>query len=176
MSAVSDIMRRNPHLLPVNFHESQFIQHLSASWNQFGLFRLPEVKNKVKEVVPIEELEAKCTEILVQLNLSLSKSGDSDQSDYSKEDAFFQCLLEWFKHDFFRWFDKGFCEKCQTNMAIAGRDQPTLEETSWLASMVEVYQCEKCKAVERFPRYNHPLKLLETRKGTIYQIKIYWLI
>lgn len=163
MSIISEIIQRDARLVPFNSHESQFVQHLSASLNQFSLYKLPEVRKKVKEVVPIQELEEKCAEILVQLNLSLSEQ--NDQSSYSKEDAFFQCLLEWFKHDFFKWFDKAFCEKCQIKMTAVGYSQPSLDERMWLASQVEVYMCEKCKTIERFPRYNHPLKLLDTRKG-----------
>ena len=35
-----------------------------------------------------------------------------------------------------------------------------------LAGVVEVYQCQSgCGAVTRFPRYNHPRKLLESRQG-----------
>jgi peptide-N4-(N-acetyl-beta-glucosaminyl)asparagine amidase len=40
-----------------------------------------------------------------------------------------------------------------------------MSESRWGASQVEVYDCTSCHAKTRFPRYNHPLKLLETRKG-----------
>jgi len=35
----------------------------------------------------------------------------------------------------------------------------------WEASRVELYQCDFCGRMTRFPRYNHPGKLLDTRKG-----------
>lgn len=39
------------------------------------------------------------------------------------------------------------------------------EELYYGASRVELYECTSCHAEFRFPRYNHPLKLLETRTG-----------
>lgn len=34
-----------------------------------------------------------------------------------------------------------------------------------LASIVEIYKCKLCSSIVRFPRYNDPKKLLETRSG-----------
>ncbi|KAL6989508.1 Peptide-N(4)-(N-acetyl-beta-glucosaminyl)asparagine amidase, variant 2 [Sarracenia purpurea var. burkii] len=38
-------------------------------------------------------------------------------------------------------------------------------ETLYGASRVELYRCNVCSRITRFPRYNDPLKLLETRRG-----------
>jgi peptide-N4-(N-acetyl-beta-glucosaminyl)asparagine amidase len=46
-----------------------------------------------------------------------------------------------------------------------GRATPNAEEIKWEASVIEVYNCPLCFTVTRFPRYNHPGKLLETRGG-----------
>lgn len=46
-----------------------------------------------------------------------------------------------------------------------GAQQPTPEEREHDASRTEVYRCAACQAVTRFPRYNDPGKLLETRCG-----------
>lgn len=37
------------------------------------------------------------------------------------------------------------------------------EEQKWGAYHVEIYKCQKCDTNVRFPRYNDPVKLLETR-------------
>ena len=50
-------------------------------------------------------------------------------------------------------------------MVSIGADMPSEEEKKWLASRTEVYQCIDCDLIERFPRYNSPYKLLETRTG-----------
>ncbi|VDO24385.1 unnamed protein product [Brugia timori] len=41
----------------------------------------------------------------------------------------------------------------------------TEEERKWAAYRIEVYKCRKCDTNIRFPRYNNPVKLLETRCG-----------
>ena len=38
--------------------------------------------------------------------------------------------------------------------------QPTPEEAFWGAGNVESYKCQNCGKKTRFPRYNHPAKLL----------------
>lgn len=42
---------------------------------------------------------------------------------------------------------------------------PNREEMAWECSRVEVYVCSECHNPTRFPRYNNPRKVLETRKG-----------
>lgn len=174
MSSVRDIIRRSPRLRPRNPQEIQFIHHLSTYWDGFRLCKEDAVLRKALSVVPIEEMEAKCVEKLAQLASDSGEGSTSSQSSssekFDKNDIFFQLLLEWFKKDFFKWFDCGFCENCQQKMTFRSRQQPNQEELVWLASTVEVYQCSKCETFERFPRYNHPLKLLETRKGTVLSI------
>ncbi|VDO30357.1 unnamed protein product [Onchocerca flexuosa] len=76
-------------------------------------------------------------------------------------------LLNWFKTDFFVWTDVPKCELCGQNAEKSEEVQgdPTQEEQEWGACRVEVYKCQKCNTNVRFPRYNDPVKLLETRCG-----------
>lgn len=48
---------------------------------------------------------------------------------------------------------------------IVGGAAPTPEERAGQAGRVEVYKCNECPRQTRFPRYNDPGKLLETRRG-----------
>ncbi|VDL69876.1 unnamed protein product [Nippostrongylus brasiliensis] len=77
-----------------------------------------------------------------------------------------KALLHWFKNDFFSWCDSPICEVCfkQTPKGKGLKGTPTPEEKESGADRVEVYCCT-CGAEVRFPRYNDPAKLLETRKG-----------
>lgn len=61
---------------------------------------------------------------------------------------------------FFHWLNKPHCADCGTETEHKGGAHPTDEERLWLAGMVEVYRCPNCGKDERFPRYNHPQKLL----------------
>uniref|UniRef100_A0A1I8EU02 Peptide-N(4)-(N-acetyl-beta-glucosaminyl)asparagine amidase n=1 Tax=Wuchereria bancrofti TaxID=6293 RepID=A0A1I8EU02_WUCBA len=75
-------------------------------------------------------------------------------------------LLNWFKTDFFMWTDIPKCELCGQNAEQSKEEfSPTEEERKWAAYRVEVYKCRKCDTNIRFPRYNNPVKLLETRCG-----------
>ena len=50
-------------------------------------------------------------------------------------------------------------------ITFLGNLAPSSEERAWWASRVEGYRCPACDTALRFPRYNHPEKLLETRTG-----------
>ena len=74
-------------------------------------------------------------------------------------------LLHWFKSSFFSWVDCPKCEACHAETTRRGNISPTPEDLKWGGNRVEIYQCSKCSHVTRFVRYNHPGKLLETRRG-----------
>eukprot|EP00752_Nemacystus_decipiens_P003103 g2874.t1 len=87
---------------------------------------------------------------------------------FSEEEGLARALLSWFKKDFFKWTNKPPCSACGArggNMQGKGECSPTPEEASAKASRVELYVCKDCGAETRFPRYNDPAKLLETRNG-----------
>ena len=52
------------------------------------------------------------------------------------------------------------CSTCGSLTSAIGSVQPTPEELKWGAGRVEGYRCNQCQRQVRFPRYNHPQKLL----------------
>ncbi|AQZ10960.1 PNG1 (YPL096W) [Zygosaccharomyces parabailii] len=78
-------------------------------------------------------------------------------------------LLRYFKRDFFKWCDKPDCDNCgpgsSKNQESAGVVGPNADESKYDCGVVELYKCKNCGTITRFPRYNDPIKLLETRKG-----------
>lgn len=46
-----------------------------------------------------------------------------------------------------------------------GPEVPTVEDRENHAARIESYKCWTCNVITRFPRYNHPMKLFETRTG-----------
>lgn len=76
-------------------------------------------------------------------------------------------LLRWFKTEFFSWVDIPKCDSCQTVPSKDTRTRGSVlpVERRFDAHDVEVYNCSSCSTTVRFPRYNDPTKLLETRKG-----------
>ncbi|CAF4698448.1 unnamed protein product, partial [Rotaria sp. Silwood2] len=89
-----------------------------------------------------------------------------NQTDIDKRDLLLLELLKWFKEEFFSWFDRPNCDRCQKLMNFFQYVQPTREEREQGdAHKVELYKCSTCSSQYRFPRFNAPLKLLETRCG-----------
>lgn len=98
----------------------------------------------------------------------LEKEGKSNSSDYT--DRLVKQLLKWYKEEFFKWVDKPECPKCgnteQDKIQRVWGGRPHLKEHfEGQATIVEQYQCQKCKNIIEFPRYNKASKLLETRRG-----------
>lgn len=83
----------------------------------------------------------------------------------SLEDCSLLELMFWFKNEFFKWFHVPDCSSCGRTLTSVGMDVARPEELIWGAGRVENYRCGSCNSEVRFPRYNHPLKLLETRIG-----------
>ena len=75
-------------------------------------------------------------------------------------------LTEWFKTSFFQWVDSPGCDYCGGRTASQGAAvPPNEEERAYLATRAELHRCTTCGNTTRFPRYNDPIKLLETRRG-----------
>lgn len=85
----------------------------------------------------------------------------------SYQDELVMQLLHWFKREFFSWTNQPKCSACgHSTTSLMHTERPsTAEEISGEAGRVEVYRCPSCNASTRFPRYNSPVKLLETRTG-----------
>ncbi|CAM4820066.1 unnamed protein product [Rotaria magnacalcarata] len=93
-------------------------------------------------------------------------SNRKSQIDIDKRDLLLLELLRWFKEEFFTWFDRPKCDRCKILMDFFQYIQPTREEREQGdAQKVELYKCSTCLSQYRFPRFNAPLKLLETRQG-----------
>jgi len=76
-------------------------------------------------------------------------------------------LLKWFKSDFFKWVDSPSCEHCSPKNSLKheGMTEPCEEELRYGATRVEAWRCDGCQSLVRFPRYDDPERLLETRRG-----------
>lgn len=83
------------------------------------------------------------------------------------EDLIVLELLHYFKHDFFKWVNRPSCPRCgeeSDNIVPTGNSgSPRINPDE--ISIVENYKCTKCNIAVSFPRYNNPVKLLETRSG-----------
>ncbi|XP_020422906.1 peptide-N(4)-(N-acetyl-beta-glucosaminyl)asparagine amidase isoform X2 [Prunus persica] len=116
-----------------------------------------ERREAARKTVPVEELEEKAL-------VSLAKEGNLTPSKNEQDHAFLLQLLFWFKQSF-RWVNAPPCDGCGKETVLHGKVDPLPSEIRHGASRVEIYGCNFCPIGSRFPRYNDPLKLVETRSG-----------
>lgn len=101
-----------------------------------------------------------------QINKQLDQLFASGNVNADRRDLFLAKLLQYFKEELFTWVDKLKCSACYNQECVnTVLVPPTREERRWNASTVEASTCPTCKQQYRFPRYNHPVKLMETRRG-----------
>ncbi|CAN7941907.1 unnamed protein product [Ixodes pacificus] len=138
--------------------------HIKTNSSRVLIYERVDLQRKALDCMPVSEL---------YLKAQLALTGYSDQNTNHDEshpgpslhDFLLLELLHWFKKSFFHWVDTLDCSYCHAPTKMAGRAEPTPEERQGDASRVELHACSRCPNQERFPRYNHPGKLLETRRG-----------
>ncbi|KAF7137745.1 hypothetical protein RHSIM_Rhsim07G0075700 [Rhododendron simsii] len=117
----------------------------------------PNRQDAARKTVPVEKLEEKAL-------VALAKEGNFKPTKSEEDYAFLLQLLFWFKQSF-RWVNAPSCDSCGSETVGSGMGTALSSETLYGASRVELYRCTICSKTTRFPRYNDPLKLLETRRG-----------
>lgn len=101
--------------------------------------------------------------------ISAAQRTDKELAKLDHNELLVVKLLDYFKNNFFTWVDAIECENCNGKKCslfdVYNSNQATLEEISNNVSTIEIYKCDDCKKTYRFPRYNNPKRLLQTRKG-----------
>ncbi|XP_031397412.1 peptide-N(4)-(N-acetyl-beta-glucosaminyl)asparagine amidase isoform X2 [Punica granatum] len=141
----------------VGGNTGQMEERLRPYIGQVQMYEDPKRQEAARRTVPLEELEEKAL-------VSLAKEGKFKPSKAEQDQAFLLQLLYWFKQSF-RWVNAPSCESCGSETISQGMGSPVPSELLYGASRVELYRCRYCLRTTRFPRYNDPLKLLETRRG-----------
>lgn len=136
--------------------ESQVYMNLTRDLQRMSIFEQQQKQNKARSVIPMKTLIEEA---------SKNFPGEPLFSNPEFRDVIIIYLLTWFKTRFFTWVDCLACEVCGSESAGGKMGFPTPEETKYLAQRVEIHTCKRCGHENRFPRYNDPEKLLESRRG-----------
>ncbi|XP_071167809.1 peptide-N(4)-(N-acetyl-beta-glucosaminyl)asparagine amidase-like [Mytilus edulis] len=139
--------------------ERQFFQKIESNLSHVLKYENQGLQAKARHVIPTQHLIEKAQKSFQ----ALAQSGNV--GDIGIRDCLILELLAWFKNSFFKWVDAPPCDTCGGKPTSVGMATPTADDTRWGAGRVENYKCEKCQKFIRFPRYNSPEKLLETRCG-----------
>ncbi|KYQ93574.1 hypothetical protein DLAC_04945 [Tieghemostelium lacteum] len=143
---------------PAQSPEQKLKQHLSG-FPETSLTALIESNYKRVQRYEDKTLQAKALSLLPKSVLFNRKNERIAPGEEQLRE-----LLHWFKYDFFKWVDQPNCSTCDGPTQASGSGQPSLDEIMFEAGRVEIYQCRQWHTT-RFPRYNHPGKLLETKRG-----------
>ncbi|OWF52816.1 peptide-N(4)-(N-acetyl-beta-glucosaminyl)asparagine amidase-like [Mizuhopecten yessoensis] len=140
--------------------ERQFFMKIESSLVHVLNYERRDFQQKARSVIPMEELNKEAKK-----RFSALQTADKDASAVGLQDCVLLSLLAWFKNSFFKWVDAPECDICQGKTRSVGPAEPSQEDLRWGASRVENYRCDGCNKFVRFPRYNDPGKLLDTRRG-----------
>ncbi|BDA42082.1 Peptide-N(4)-(N-acetyl-beta-glucosaminyl) asparagine amidase A [Coccomyxa sp. Obi] len=111
-------------------------------------------------IIPEDELHTAAAEAIA------TSAAAGDVPVLAQQDALARQLLLWFKRDFFAWVNNPPCSNCgNTETVSTGMGRPSDDDAAAGAGRVELYGCRSCGATTRFPRYNDPGRLLQTRRG-----------
>ncbi|XP_043702666.1 peptide-N(4)-(N-acetyl-beta-glucosaminyl)asparagine amidase isoform X2 [Telopea speciosissima] len=135
----------------------QFEQRIRPYVSQVLMYEDPVRQAAARKTVPVDELEEKAV-------VSLAKEGNFKPSKIEQDHVFLLQLLFWFKQTF-RWVNAPSCDGCGSETINCGMGAPLPSEIQFGGSRVELYRCNNCLRITRFPRYNDPLKIVETRRG-----------
>ncbi|XP_058513012.1 peptide-N(4)-(N-acetyl-beta-glucosaminyl)asparagine amidase [Ochotona princeps] len=140
--------------------DSTILKILESTVQHVLLYENLALQEKALACIPVQELKRKSQE-------KLSRARKLDQgANASEEDFLLLELLHWFKEEFFHWVNNISCSKCGGETRPRGSTLvPNEDELKWDARKIEDHYCDACQFSNRFPRYNNPEKLLETRSG-----------
>lgn len=138
-------------------NDAQFEEKVRPYISKVLLYEDPVRQEAARKTVPLDNLEEKAL-------VSLAKEGNFKPSKVEEDHAFLLQLLFWFKRSF-SWVNAPPCDGCGNETTAQGMGNALPSEIQYGATRVELYRCNSCSRVTRFPRYNDPLKLVETRTG-----------
>ncbi len=136
------------------------------------VYENPEQQYSARQCIDFAKVHQYLTELKEAQQLQLQQAAETSTSSppaaalRSDEELVVVALMRWFKCDHFKWCNK---PKCATPACVelgsgmdgSGVTEPsaTEREVGW-AGRTELYTCNRCQQVTRFPRYNNPSHLL----------------
>ncbi|XP_021742232.1 peptide-N(4)-(N-acetyl-beta-glucosaminyl)asparagine amidase-like [Chenopodium quinoa] len=136
----------------------QIEEQLRGYIDKVFMYEDPTRQEAARKTVPVDELEEKSLVAIAK------KEGNFEPTKDERDHAFLLELLIWFKQSF-SWVNAPPCDSCGNQTIGQGMGVPSPAEMKYGGSRVELYRCSFCSRITRFPRYNDPIKILETKKG-----------
>eukprot|EP00117_Sycon_ciliatum_P044623 scpid44498/ scgid32167/ Peptide-N(4)-(N-acetyl-beta-glucosaminyl)asparagine amidase; N-glycanase 1; Peptide:N-glycanase len=141
-----------------------FLQRVTTHAEHVLMYEDRSLQLKARSCIPVDRLDRAASDAVRRVEAATP----NETNTISQQECLLLELMHWFKEDFFSWCDAPECVRCgapPAQMQSIGHVAPNSDDLRYGASRVEGYRCSMCSSTGRFPRYNHPGKLLETRKG-----------
>ncbi|OWZ24379.1 Peptide-N(4)-(N-acetyl-beta-glucosaminyl)asparagine amidase [Phytophthora megakarya] len=134
-------------------HQPEMLKRLQSGLQRAQSYENKQMQEEALKRIPVDKLHER------------ARANPSPMLLY--QDELVKQLLHWFKGEFFTWMNQPRCSSCnhEKTRSVRTEGPSTAEEIAGQASRVEVYMCPACGSFTRFPRYNDPVKLLDTRTG-----------
>ncbi|XP_076986084.1 peptide-N(4)-(N-acetyl-beta-glucosaminyl)asparagine amidase isoform X2 [Tamandua tetradactyla] len=156
----SQVQSSNPLSAPMATADSTILKILQSNVKHVLTYENLALQKKALACIPVQELKRRSEE-----KLSRARKLDKGTAINDKDFLLLE-LLHWFKEEFFQWVNNILCSKCGGQTRSRGEAlSPNDDELKWGARTIEDHYCDACQFSNRFPRYNDPEKLLETRCG-----------
>ncbi|CED82140.1 Peptide:N-glycanase [Phaffia rhodozyma] len=153
---------------PRRADESMIVGVIRRLDNGMDVYEDADLQRLARTQMPLDELRSRAT--------MLARSSGRHSQDHLAE-----LLVSWFKQSYMNWVDPIRCQLCErgtdsdgsggagsskVKMECIGQGEVSLmEQVEGGAGRVELWKCQKCGRIERFPRYNDCRMLMKTRKG-----------
>ncbi|VDK23501.1 unnamed protein product [Taenia asiatica] len=146
---------RGPPPPRISPKENTLLSKLENYRHDVALYANPAYQALARKAVPLDSLLKEAAE--------LNKTSPTKVGPYS----LLRALLRWFKEDFFTWVQDRVCDKCGSVMTSISGLPTEAESKEGSAHLVEIYTCptSSLHPQKRFPRFNNPAKLLQTKEG-----------
>ncbi|CDS36169.1 Peptide N(4) (N acetyl beta) [Echinococcus multilocularis] len=146
---------RGPPPPRISPKENTLLSKLEDYRHYVALYANPAYQVLARKAVPLDNLLKEAAD--------LSRTSPKNVGPYS----LLRALLRWFKEDFFTWTQDQVCDNCGSIMVAKSGHPTEAEFVEGSAHFVEIYTCPTSSShpQKRFPRFNNPAKLLQTKEG-----------
>lgn len=126
----------------------------------------PDALDDALTNVPLDRIYSEALDELRTFT-GIAMSINAPRLAWGHQDCVIRALLRWFRRSFFTWVNNPCCDRCAAQTLALGLREPTPEESAHGALRVELYECNQCGQMVRFPRYSDVWVLMRTRRGRV---------